>query len=387
MPSSETLAHARRIHADLPVTDGHNDLPWEIRTRGGIDVNDPAGYLPGFHTDFRRLLAGGVGVQFWSVFVPSWSASPLRDTLAQVDLVREMSRRAPEDTELVVTAEAARRVRASGRVAGLMGAEGGHAIENSLDSLQVLSEAGVRYMTLTHADTLDWADSATDDERHGGLTAFGVEVVREMNRLGILVDVSHVSVGTMRSAVEASRVPVIASHSSAFSLARHPRNVPDDVIEMIAAGGGVVMVSFVPAFVVDATARLSLDMFERERRLRARFGPDEEEAYREASRVALEGIEIDRGTVADVADHLEHVARVGGVDHVGLGSDFDGTLLVPEGLDDVSCFPNLTAELLSRGWQEADVRKVLGGNALRVLAAADETRAIGRRRGGHPRSN
>jgi membrane dipeptidase len=372
----DPMAAARRIHAGLPVADGHNDLPWEIRTRGGLDRNDPAGRLDGFHTDFPRLLAGGVGVQFWSVFVPAWSASPLRDTLDQVDLVRDMSRRAPESTELVETAGAALRVRAGGRVAGLMGAEGGHAIEGSLDNLRVLAEAGVRYMTLTHADTLDWADSATDDERHGGLTAFGVEVVREMNRLGMLVDVSHVSVGTMRAAVEASRLPVIASHSSAFSLARHPRNVPDDVIEMIAAGGGVVMVAFVPAFVVDATARLALDMFERERRLRARFGPDEEEAYREASRAALEGIEVDRGSVSVVADHVEHVARVGGVDHVGLGSDFDGTLLVPEGLDDVSCFPNLTAELLSRGWPEADVRKVLGDNTLRVLAEADGARRV-----------
>jgi membrane dipeptidase len=376
VPPPDSLAAARRIHADLPVVDGHNDLPWEIRTRGGLEANDPAGHLDGFHTDFPRLLAGGVGVQFWSVFVPAWSPSPLRETLEQVRLVREMSDRSSEATEVVETAEAALGVRAGGRVAGLLGAEGGHAIEDSLGNLGVLAGAGVRYMTLTHADTLDWADSATDEQRHGGLTAFGVEVVREMNRLGMLVDVSHVSAGTMRAAVEASRVPVIASHSSAFSLARHPRNVPDDVIEMIAAGGGVVMVAFVPAFVVDETARLALDMFERERRLRARFGPDEEDAYREASRAALEGIEIDRGTVADVADHVEHVARVGGVDHVGLGSDFDGTLLLPDGLDDVSCYPNLTAELLSRGWPEADVRKVLGGNTLRVLAEADEARSV-----------
>ncbi len=365
-------AAARRIHRDLPVVDGHNDLPWEIRTRAGGSLTeaDPTGPLPGYHTDFPRLLEGGVGVQFWSVFVPAWTGTPLADTHAQIDMVEQMTDRAAEWSALAADADDAMRIRDGGRVAGLLGAEGGHCIENSLEALEGLAARGVRYLTLTHADTTEWADSATDEPRHGGLSPFGVEVVEAMNRLGMLVDISHVSADTMRHALEVSRYPLIASHSSAFSLAPHPRNVPDDVLEGIAGNGGVVMVNFCPAFLVADTARRTLDMFEEERRARAAFAPEDEAGYR-AARLARERPGLDRGSIADVVDHIEHITAVAGVDHVGIGSDFDGVDELPEGLEDVSCYPAITELLLSRGWPEVDVRKVLGGNALRVLTAAD----------------
>ncbi|HSM02292.1 MAG TPA: dipeptidase [Acidimicrobiia bacterium] len=373
-PASSHRAAAERIHADLPVVDGHNDLPWEIRVRAGgsLDRADPRQRLEGYHTDYPRLLAGGVGGQFWSVFVPAWADGPLAYTHRQIDLVEEMAALAPSLTAMARTANEARTIRASGRVAGLLGAEGGHSIENSLDALSGLHERGVRYLTLTHADTIDWADSATDDPRHGGLTEFGRDVIADMNRLGMLVDVSHVSADAMRQAIEASRAPVIASHSSAFALAPHPRNVPDDVVEMIAAGGGVVMVTFVPAFIVPGTARIALDMFEERRQLRAQFAPDDEEGYSSAARHRFGSQEMDLGTVADVVDHIEHVARVGGVDHVGLGGDFDGVEATPAGLEDVSCYPGITEELLRRGWGEPEIRKVLGDNVLRALEVAEE---------------
>lgn len=366
-------AAARRIHDDLPVVDGHNDLPWEIRVKAGgsLAKADPRRPLDGYHTDFPRMLAGGVGVQFWSVFVPAWSDGPLAATHRQIDLVEELTALAPETTALAATADEARAIRDGGRIAGLIGAEGGHCIENSLEALEGLHQRGVRYLTLTHADTTDWADSATDEPRHGGLADFGLRVISEMNRLGMLVDISHVAEDTMRQATEASRAPVIASHSSAFALAAHPRNVPDDVIEMVAAGGGVVMVTFVPAFIVAGTARIAMGMFEERRRLRAQFAPEDEAGYAAAARNRFGSSVIDLGTVGDVARHIEHIARVGGVDHVGIGGDFDGMEATPQGLEDVSCYPAITAELLSRGWAEPDIRKILGENALRVLAEAE----------------
>jgi membrane dipeptidase len=368
------LDDARRIHADLPVVDGHNDLPWELwsRAKGDLDRADPAGHLDGYHTDLPRLLEGGVGLQFWSVYVPAHSSTPLAETHRQIGIVEEMTRRSPDLTALAATADQAEAIRASGRIAGMMGAEGGHQIEGSLEAITELHARGVRYITLTHSDTTDWADSATDEPRHDGLSPFGEEVVREMNRVGMLVDISHVAATTMRDAIRVSRAPVLASHSSAYALARHPRNVPDDVLEMVGSTGGVVMVTFVPAFVVDETARMALGMFESERRLRAEFGPDEEDAYQAASRERAKGLVFDRGTVADVADHIEHVRDVAGVDHVGLGGDYDGVERLPTGLEDVSCYPAVTAELLARGWTEPDIRKVLGENAIRVLRIAEE---------------
>jgi len=368
------LGQALRIHSDLPVVDGHNDLPWEIRVRAGGSAAkaDPRRRLEGYHTDFPRMIEGGVGAQFWSVFVPAWSDGPLAATHRQIDLVEEMTALAPSMTALARSAAEARAIRDDRRIAGLIGAEGGHSIENSLGALGEFHERGVRYLTLTHADTNDWADSATDAARHGGLTEFGLAVVAEMNRLGMLVDISHVSADTMRQAVAASRAPVIASHSSAFALVPHPRNVPDDVIEMVAAGGGVVMITFVPAFVVASTAQIAVGMFEERRRLRAEFAPDDEAGYAAAARQSFGSAEIDLGTVADVVDHIEHVARVGGIDHVGVGGDFDGVEATPAGLEDVSCYPAITEELLGRGWSEPDIRKVLGENALRALAEAED---------------
>lgn len=371
---AERLTEARRIHADLPVVDGHNDLPWElwVRAKGDLDVHDPSRHLDGYHTDLPRLIEGGVGLQFWSVYVPAHSRNALAETHRQIDIVEELTRRSPDLTALAADADAAEAIRASGRIAGMMGAEGGHQIENSLEAIGELHARGVRYITLTHSDTTDWADSATDDPRHGGLNDFGEAVIREMNRVGMLVDISHVASTTMRDAVRVSRAPVIASHSSAYELARHPRNVPDDVLEMVSGSGGVVMVTFVPAFVVESTAQMALDMFEKDRRLRAQFGANEEDAYQAARHEYVKGLEFDRGTPADVADHIDYLREVAGVDHIGIGGDYDGVERLPAGLEDVSCYPALTAELLARGWVEADIRKVLGGNAVRVLRAAEE---------------
>lgn len=366
---------AHRIHRDLPVVDGHNDLPWAIRSKaaGSLDTADPRGHLDGYHTDFPRLRSGGVGAQFWSVYVPSRATSPFRETVEQIALVHRMSELAHEWTELVTSADQVVAVRASGRLAGLLGAEGGHSIENSIEKLRHLAGLGVRYMTLTHIDTTDWADSATDDSRHGGLTDFGRDVIREMNRLAMLVDISHVSTDTMWDAIEISAAPVVASHSSARALADHPRNIPDDVLEAIGRNGGVVMVNFYPGFTVQASTQRSLDLLAEARRLQDEgLAGDALEAAlrRQAARDPLEP-----GDVSVVVDHIEHVARVAGVESVGLGSDFDGIDVVPAGLEDVSRFPNITIELLRRGWDEPEIRKVLGGNALRVLRRAEQVAA------------
>lgn len=348
-------ARAAAIHADLPVVDGHNDWPWRLRT-------EPQGR---FHTDVDRLVAGGVGAQFWSVYVPTDFASPHRETLAQIDLV---GRIVSADDRLVLAAghRDLERLRGSGKVASLLGAEGGHSIEGDLGKLRGLRDRGVRYMTITHADTNDLADSATDDAVHGGLSALGRRVVAEMNRIGMIVDISHVSAETMRDALSSSTAPMIASHSNARAVADHPRNIPDDVLVEIGRRGGVAMVAFVPAFLVQETAESLRSMFDEWRRVRAEHPGDEQAIAAELA--ALDAAaDLPRGTVADVADHIEHIAAVAGVDAVGLGSDFDGTTSTPAGLEDVSCYPAITSELLRRGWSEGDVRKVLGENARRVL--------------------
>ncbi len=369
---AEFLSAARRIHADLPVIDGHNDLPWKLRTAadGNLDLADPRDSLPGYHTDIPRMLAGGIGAQFWSVYVPADIPEPFQRTLDQIDLVEAMVARDP-CLELAGTATEVRRIRSEGRIASLMGSEGGHSIEGSLDKLAVLFERGVRYMTLTHSDTLPWADSATDDPQHGGLTDFGCDVVRRMNDLGMLVDLSHVAPDTMRDALAVSAAPVIASHSNAAALAPHPRNVPDDVLAEIGRRGGVVMAVFFPGFVVAETAAAMVEMFETWRKLRVELAGDEA-AIAEAMEHIEGGLDLDVGDVGDVADHIEHIAEVAGVDAVGLGSDFDGMTLTPQGLEDVSCYPAITEELLRRSWSESDIRKVLGANTLRVLEAAEQ---------------
>jgi membrane dipeptidase len=365
---------ALRIARDLPVFDGHNDLPGELTllVRQGFDGCDLREPQPQFHTDIPRLFQGGVGAQFWSVYVSASTektGDALERTLEQVDLVRRMVARYPDVFELASTADDVERIRGRRKIACMMGIEGGYSIENSLAHLRLFHALGVRYMTLTHSDTTAWADSSTDAPRHGGLSPFGEEVVREMNRLGMLVDVSHVSLETVDDALRVSQAPIIASHSSAFALAEHPRNLPDDRLRAIAANRGVVMVNFSSSFIHPESARKTQDMLQVMRELRARH-PDEGE-FRAAMGQWRDSLKLERGSVRDVCDHIEHIARVAGVDHVGLGSDFDGVPLLPEQLDDVAHYPYITQELLDRGWSEKDVRKVLGGNILRVLREAE----------------
>jgi membrane dipeptidase len=369
------LQRARRIHAAAPLIDGHNDLPWEIREKaqGNLSVMNPDGGLPQQHTDIPRLRAGGVGGVFWAAYVPveRIGNGAAAFALEQIGLIKRMTDASPE-LELARTADDIVRIHRAGHVASLIGIEGGHAIENSLDALRQFHELGVRYMTLTHTSTIDWADAATDSARHGGLTKFGEEVVREMNRLGMLVDLSHVSDETMADAIRVSAAPVIFSHSSARALADHPRNVPDDVLRMLPANGGIVMVNFFSGFVEPTAAAQARGMYAVQRRFREQF-PDDPPAAQRAYDEWRRANPVPRGTTATLADHIDHVVKVAGIDHVGLGSDFDGVTSLPTGMEDVSRFPWLTAELLRRGYSEADVRKVLGGNVIRVMRQAEQT--------------
>ena len=367
---------ARRIHARAPVVDGHNDLPWELREKWGSDPRhgDLREPQPQFQTDLQRLRRGGVGAQFWSAFVPfDAERSTLVTFLEQIDLIRRMAAAYPDELEMADRAADVDRIRAAGRIACMIGVEGGHAIDDSLGVLRLFHALGVRYMTLTHNETTSWADAATDVPRHGGLSPFGEEVVREMNRLGMLVDLSHVSVETMRDALRVSAAPVICSHSSAAALVDHPRNVPDEILRAIAANGGVVMVNFFPGFVVPSAAAVVRQALAHRRELRARglSGAELSQAMEEW-RVRHP---MERGGLKDVCDHLEHVARVAGIDHVGLGSDYDGIPTTPVGLEDASCFPAITGELLARGFTAGEIEKLLGGNVLRALRAAEAVAA------------
>lgn len=368
------LERARRIHAAAPLVDGHNDLPWEIREKaqGNLSVMNPGGGLPRQHTDIPRLRAGGVGGVFWAAYVPveRIGNGAAAFALEQIGLIKRMTDASPE-LELARTADDVVRIHRAGKVASLIGIEGGHAIENSLDALRQFHELGVRYMTLTHTSTIDWADAATDSARHGGLTKFGEEVVREMNRLGMLVDLSHVSDEAMADAIRVSAAPVIFSHSSARALADHPRNVPDDVLRMLPANGGIVMINFYSGFVEPTAAAQARGMYAVQRRFREQF-PNDPPAAQRAYDEWRRANPVPRGTTATLADHIDHVVKVAGIDHVGLGSDYDGVTSLPAGMEDVSRFPYLTAELLRRGYSEADVRKVLGGNVIRVMRQAEE---------------
>ncbi|MFM7070757.1 MAG: dipeptidase, partial [Planctomycetota bacterium] len=342
---------ARRIHAQTYVFDGHNDLPWTMRTEAGssFDKADIAGPVPKFHTDLPRLRQGGVGAVYWSVYVPAETRQALLTTLEQIELVQTMVKRYPHDFALALTADDVVAARKAGKIASLIGVEGGHCIEDSLENLRRLHRLGARYMTLTHSDTLAWADAATDEPKHGGLTAFGEEVVREMNRLGMLVDLSHVSPETMRDALRVTKAPVIFSHSSARSVADHPRNVPDDILKLTAENGGVVMVNFFSGFIHPESAKRRANMFQVNRDLRAKF--PEEEAFKAAKRRWEAENPIQAGSVHDVVDHIEHIIRVAGIDHVGIGSDYDGIGKTPEQLEDVSTFPKITQVLLDRGYK------------------------------------
>jgi membrane dipeptidase len=373
-------ARVEAVLAETPLIDGHNDVPWAYRdrVRNHLDRLSLAGDLseldPPMHTDLRRLREGRVGGQFWSVYIPATVAGPgaARVQLEQIDIARRIVAAWPDALELALSAEDVERIHRDGRIASLIGIEGGHAIENSLAALRMFQQLGARYMTLTHSSATDWADSATDQPRHGGLTRFGVEVVREMNHLGMLVDLSHVSPATMHDALDAATAPVIFSHSSARALCDHPRNVPDDVLERLPANGGVVMVTFVPSFVSQEVRDHSrLEDAEQTRLERAHAG--DAEAVRRGLAAWRVSHPAPRATLAQVADHLEHVRQVAGIEHVGLGSDFDGIESTPVGLEDVSTFPDLLVELARRGWSDDELRAVAGRNLLRVLRAAEAT--------------
>lgn len=379
-------AAAEDLLARWPVVDGHNDLPWALREQVRYDLDrrdiaaDQSAHL---HTDLPRLRSGGVGAQFWSVYVRADYAgdTAVSATLEQIDAVRQLIDRYPDALRAAHTADDMEAARAEGRIASLMGAEGGHSINNSLATLRTLYRLGVRYMTLTHNDTIDWADSATDEPRHQGLSAFGEEVVREMNRCGMLVDLSHVSADTMRDALRVGTAPVIFSHSSARAVCDHPRNIPDDVLAQLPANGGVAMVTFVPKFVLPAAVEWTLRADENMRAHGLHHLDTTEEGM--AVQRAFEAADPrPEATAATVADHLDHMREVAGIDHIGIGGDFDGTAFTPADLADVAGYPNLIAELLGRNWSEADLAKLTWQNAVRTLRAAEDVARVEQRRRG-----
>ena len=379
----DSLGRIRALLAEHPVVDGHNDLPWEARERAGYDWDRlDISRRQATHTDLPRLREGGVGAQFWSVFVPSRlpGTAALTATLEQVDAVHSMTRRYADDLALATSVADVHRARAQGRIASLMGAEGGHSIDSSLGALRMLFALGVRYLTLTHNDNVPWADSATDEPVLGGLSPFGREVVREMNRLGMLVDLSHVSAGTMGDALDVTEAPAMFSHSSARALCDHPRNVPDDVLERLRHNGGLCMVTFVPRFVSQAVREWDLEASE----AAAAEGIDADDStafapFVEERRHTM-GAPV--ATLDDVVAHCEHVREVAGIDHIGLGGDYDGVDVLPKGLEDVTGYPRLLASLADRGWSDRDLAALAGGNALRVLGAAENcAREIRARRG------
>lgn len=374
MSAVTNLDEARALLREFPVVDGHNDLPWALREKAGYDLDrlDIAGHQHGhLHTDIPRLREGGVGAQYWSVYVPAEQPDPVAATLEQIDCVRQLLDRYQADLAPALTAADMEAARGEGRIASLMGAEGGHSIANSLGTLRGLYALGVRYMTLTHNSNVDWADSATDTPKANGLTAFGREVVREMNRLGMLVDLSHVAPSTMRDALDASTAPMVFSHSSARAVCDHPRNIPDDVLERLPANGGVAMVTFVPKFVLQAAVDWTAEADENMRAHGLHHLDTTAEAMK-VHRAFEERTPRPIATVPVIADHLDHMREVAGIDHLGIGGDYDGTAFTPDGLSDVSGYPNLLAELLDRGWSKADLAKLTWQNSVRVLGAAED---------------
>lgn len=379
---STMQAEVLQLLHEVPLIDGHNDLPWQFRKRGGelnaIDLRvNNRNAKPPLATDIPRLREGGIGGQFWSVYVPGESPGPeaVKAMFEQIDVVHRLAERYPDIFELALTAADVERIHRNGKIASLIGMEGGHSIDNSLGVLRMTYALGARYMTLTHTKNVEWADSATDQPQHHGLTAFGEKVVLEMNRLGMLVDLSHVSDETMRAAFKVSKAPVIFSHSSARAVCNHPRNVPDDILKLVAGNGGVVMVCFMPGFVVQRES-VDLEAWEKENERLKKLYPNDIAKVEQGMAEWRASHPAPRpGTIADVADHVDHIRQVAGIDHIGLGSDFDGFRGGIEGLDDVSGYPALLAELLRRGYSKEAVKKIAGLNILRVLRAAETVAA------------
>jgi membrane dipeptidase len=375
--ANPSFERAQALLRATPLVDGHNDLPWALRSLPEVDETRSAAFevdlrqpQPRLHTDFPRLRAGGMGMQFWSVYVPCRLSGDEAVTavVQQAELVHTLAEQYPSQLRIVGTAAEAREAFADGKIASMLGAEGGHCINESLGVLRALYRLGVRYMTLTHNDNTPWADSATDEPQHDGLTDFGREVVREMNRIGMLVDLSHVAATTMRDALDVAEAPVIFSHSSCRAVTDHPRNVPDDVLRRLADNGGVCMVTFVPSFV-------SPEVVEWDHALRAAMAEagikhsdlDERDEFAKT----WDGPPKPTADLSAVVAHVEHARDVAGIDHIGIGGDYDGVGELPTGLEDVSCYPNLFAALLDRGWTEEDCAKLAGENVLRALTDAE----------------
>jgi membrane dipeptidase len=367
---------ALRIHRAAIVVDGHNDLPFKLRTKGpsASETLDLMTNKPEFHTDIPRLLKGGIGAQFW--IVVGWMGKSGEDRsgpsycIEEIELIHKMAEKNSAVLEMAYTANDIIRIRQKGKIASLIGIEGGRAIENSLGVLGAYYRLGARYMTLTLADSIDWVDSATDVARHGGLTDFGEKVVLEMNRLGMMVDISHISAEAMRHVLRVSQSPVIASHSSAFALAGSTRNVPDDVLLGISKNDGIVMVNFFPGFLTQKGAEIFNHFWEYRHSIDQDPGLNENEIT-QLSEKWVEEHPVPKCSVENVVDHIEHIVKVAGIDHVGLGSDFDGISSVPDYLEDVSCFPYITQVLLNRGYREEAIHKILGGNFIRVFQAVE----------------
>ncbi len=376
-PSADNdfIDRARALHRQVPLIDGHNDYPWALREKSparDLSVLDLRTGQPSIMTDIPRLREGGVGGQFWSVYVPTTfqGQKAVTATLEQIDVVHQMVARYPDTFALALTAADVERAFKGHRIASMIGMEGGHSIDSSMAALRMMFALGARYMTLTHSRNTPWADAATDTPAHGGLTPFGEAIVHEMNRLGMLVDLSHVSAETMADALRVAKAPVIFSHSSARALCDHPRNVPDDILQQLPKNGGVVMVNFYPGFVAPDAAPRALEGFAVMNRLQQAH-PNDEAAVNTALKEWQKSHPLPPATLAMVADHIEHIRKVAGIDHVGLGGDLDGIDVTPKGLEDVSKYPDLTAELLRRGWSDADVKKLLGLNILRVMKQAE----------------
>jgi membrane dipeptidase len=375
-PGDALLARARALQSQSPLIDGHNDYPMTLREHDPaasletLDIRKPQ---PSIMTDLPRLRKGGVGGQFWSVYVPVelQGQAAVTATLGQIDIVYRMLRRYPESLELALTADDIGRTFKSGKIASLIGMEGGHSIDNSLANLRMFYTLGARYMTLTHSSNTPWADSATDTPKFGGLAPFGEEVVKEMNWLGMLVDLSHTSEDTMADALRVTQAPVIFSHSDARALNDHPRNVPDNILQLLPKNGGIVMVTFVPGFVSPKVNAWNKLQTAEQDRLKALY-PNDAAKVKDGVDAWTKTNPMPPATVSEVADHVDHIRKIAGIDHIGIGSDFDGITQTVQGLSDVSMYPNLLAELLRRGYSDADVTKIMGQNLLRVMREVEK---------------